>query len=226
MPKDGRGYKAVRLSRHRWFGHPQLVDFITTLGGQMQKRRLGMLVVGDLSQPRGGPTPTGHRSHQTGLDVDLWYEAPPRLVDRENAAAPVVVDLAKEKLTRAWNARMIDRLALASADPRVNRIFVNPVVKRELCARLPGAEWLARIRPWWGHHDHFHVRLGCPADSPECVAQDVLPHEPDKGCGPSLAWWFSEEARTARQLQASNDTTPTPLPPACQALVTVPGEPR
>ena len=30
----------------------------------------------------------------------------------------------------------------------------------------------ARLRPWWAHHDHFHVRLKCPADSPQCVPQE------------------------------------------------------
>ena len=30
------------------------------------------ILVGDISQPRGGPMLTGHASHQIGLDADVW----------------------------------------------------------------------------------------------------------------------------------------------------------
>ena len=57
-------------------------------------------------------------------------------------------------------------LEVAASDPVVDRIFVNPVIKRELCTHEPpGSLWLRKLRPWWGHHDHFHVRLRCPPGS-------------------------------------------------------------
>ena len=61
--------------------------------------------------------------------------------------------------------------------------------------------WQSRVRPWWAHHDHFHVRLRCPTDSPLCVPQDPVP---DDGCGPSLRWWFTTDAETtlAKKKQA------------------------
>ena len=68
-----------------------------------------------------------------------------------------------------------------------------------MCLRKSGdgeethAPWLARVRPWWSHHDHFHVRLKCPGDSPLCQSQDPLPA--DAGCGAALAWWFSDDAQ-------------------------------
>ena len=35
------------------------------------------LLVGDISQPRGGPMLTGHASHQLGLDADIWLTPMP-----------------------------------------------------------------------------------------------------------------------------------------------------
>src|SRR5215469_917416 len=32
LPPDGIGYEAIRLSRHRNFGHPDTVDFVQRLG--------------------------------------------------------------------------------------------------------------------------------------------------------------------------------------------------
>ena len=34
-------------------------------------------LVGDISQPRGGPMFTGHASHQIGLDADVWLTPMP-----------------------------------------------------------------------------------------------------------------------------------------------------
>lgn len=228
LPPSGRGYEAIRLGRNRNYGHPDLIAFVRRLGASAARAKLGPLIVGDLSQPRGGPTRTGHRSHQTGLDADLGY-APPRGVrpgrvsarDRERISPLVVVDLATRTPTPAWNPGVVRLLSMAAADPTVDRIFVHAIVKKMLCegatARAP---WQARVRPWWGHHDHFHVRLRCPADSPLCVPQDA---PADDGCGATLAWWFSDDAETTRTKKQDADAEPTfVLPPACTPLLPSP----
>ena len=73
VPINGTGYQVMRLSRNRVYGHPDLKHFIESLGQTATKQQLGSLLIGDLGQPRGGPTLSGHRSHQTGLDVDIWF---------------------------------------------------------------------------------------------------------------------------------------------------------
>ena len=73
VPINGTGYQVMRLSRNRAYGHPDLKHFIESLGQTAAKQQLGSLLIGDLGQPRGGPTLSGHRSHQTGLDVDIWF---------------------------------------------------------------------------------------------------------------------------------------------------------
>lgn len=223
LPASGTGYEALKLERNRRFGHPALIAYVQRLAGAARIAKLGLLIVGDLSQPRGGPTPSGHRSHQSGLDVDLGYVAPTnaraghlsaRL--RERLSPPVVVNLKTHQTTPAWTPKIVNLLALAAADPVVDRIFVNPAIKQLLCEdpAIAAAPWQSRLRPWWAHHDHFHVRLKCPSDSALCV-----PQEPptDNGCGATLAWWSSADAETTRTKKHDAESVePEPqLPPAC-----------
>jgi penicillin-insensitive murein DD-endopeptidase len=228
LPASGPGYEALHRLRNRFFGHPTLVDFIRRLGAAAQARHLGLVVVGDLSQARGGPTPSGHRSHQSGLDVDIGYRAPPgaragriKKAERERIAPPAVVDLTTHQMSPLWSRRSERLLATAASDPAVDRIFINPAIRRLLCASPARHEpWFARLRPWWGHHDHFHVRLKCPADSPLCKPQDPPPPEDDEGCGATLAWWFSSDASATQTRKSQNDEAQGPvLPEACAALL-------
>ncbi|WP_306305969.1 penicillin-insensitive murein endopeptidase [Methylomonas koyamae] len=203
LPLQGPGYQVMRLSRKRYYGHPALIGFIQQLGLAAERERLGSLLVGDLGQPRGGPTPSGHRSHQTGLDVDIWFlllqPAETRILseaERETWNAPSVVDSRADAVDRRqWTAAHARILEAAARQPEVDRIFVNPSIKQELCNRKSAgaSDWLRKIRPWWKHDDHFHVRLKCPPHNGLCQAQEPLPA--GDGCDASLAWWFSDEAK-------------------------------
>src|SRR5262245_30339659 len=73
LPMRGNGFRVLHPERGRAFGHPDLVAAIREWGVRLRKLGLPALGIGDLSQPRGGPAPTGHASHQTGLDVDVAY---------------------------------------------------------------------------------------------------------------------------------------------------------
>jgi penicillin-insensitive murein endopeptidase len=229
LAPSGPGYEVLHLDRHRHYGHPALVDYVQRLARQAHQAGLPTLLIGDLSQVRGGPTPTGHRSHQSGLDVDVGFTAPPWMarrkmtrVERETLFPPAVVDLKTGTLTSAWNGKVPPLIALAAQDPRVNRIFVHPAVKRQLCAASPAGKrppWLRLVRPWWGHHDHFHVRLSCPRESGACTAQEPLP--PGDGCQ-EIAWWFSPDARktrTNREIESAEPRLPAPMPVPCQTLI-------
>jgi penicillin-insensitive murein endopeptidase len=224
LPPSGPGYELLHLRRNRRYGHPELIAFVRRLGAAAKAKKMGVLVVGDLSQPRGGPTPNGHRSHQTGLDVDVGYAAPAGLraghlsaADRERFRPPTVIDLRTHTATPAWTPNAITLLATAAADPAVDRIFVNPAIKRMLCQGPSGrAPWMSRIRPWWGHHDHFHVRLKCPEGSPACAAQEP---PPDDGCGASLDWWFSLDAQATLARRKDAEASGPTVPEACTALI-------
>lgn len=225
LPENGPGYQVMRLSRNRYYGHSNLIDFIKNLGLATSQQKLGTLLIGDLGQARGGPMISGHRSHQSGLDVDIWFliaqQAESRLLtahERETWNAPSVVDLRRDRVDEhQWSATHGQILELAARQAEVERIFVHPSIKQELCMhKTPAAgEWLRKIRPWWKHDDHFHVRLRCPQNSPHCDAQEPLPS--GDGCDASLAWWFSEEAK--KPTATSKPAPPPPLPTLCTKLL-------
>jgi len=221
LPLRGPGFLVVRPERHRHFGHPTLIAFVRGLARRARAEKLPTLLVGDLGQPRGGPTPTGHRSHQSGLDVDLWY-APPKggfVPGRKPAPpAPSMVSLRTKKMLPAWNPRVARLLELAGKMPEVDRIFVHPAVKRALCqdpARR--GPWLRVVRPWWGHDEHLHVRLRCPEGSSACVPGAPLP--PGDGCDAGLDWWLSGEAAKAAAKRPPPGRGAPAMPAACARLL-------
>jgi penicillin-insensitive murein endopeptidase len=215
LPLAGDGFRVAKPERLRVYGHPLLVAMIEAVGARLQQLHLLPLVVGDLGQPRGGPAPTGHASHQTGLDVDIWF-APPH-----GKEAVSMVDAAHQRPAPAFTPAMARLLTLVASQAAVERIFVNPILKRALCADATGERgWLRKLRPWWGHDDHFHVRLACPADSPACQPQAPLP--PGDGCD-ALAWWFDAKAQADRgeqhQAYSSRVGAAPALPPDCATLI-------
>jgi penicillin-insensitive murein endopeptidase len=216
LPVEGVNYVVMKPERHRNFGHPELVDFVEQLGKSLEERRLAPLGVGDLGQARGGPAPNGHASHQNGLDVDLWFSP-----GGPGATQQPMVDLLTSQPSPHYGERVPVLLELAAKDARVARIFVNAVIKRQLCEKITGDRaWLAKLRPWHGHHEHFHVRLACPKGSPECQAQPPIPA--GDGCG-EVDWWLSPES--AKDRSKAGETygkrvgAQPKLPESCDKLV-------
>jgi penicillin-insensitive murein endopeptidase len=218
LPPDGTGFTVMHLERERYYGHPRLVSTLQALADATRQGG-GQLRVGDLSMKQGGPMPSGHRSHQTGLDADVWFDLEATAHQtlnplRSNVSATSLLNRARTALdSRLWTDRHVQTLRTAARQPGVDRIFVNPHIKKTLCRTVSGERaWLHRIRPWHGHDDHFHLRLSCPDDSPECVRQPPVPT--GEGCDASLDWWFEPHPA-----ETGKPTAPKPPPPsACRAL--------
>jgi len=224
LPETGPGWQAMRLSRGRNWGHPATVAFIQRL--TRAARRIGWrgLYIGDISQPRGGPMTSGHRSHQIGLDVDIWLRPPGATplsrARRERIGSPSVVGADPRSVNGHWTGQHQRILRAAAEDPAVARIFVNAAIKRRMCRDAPAEEraWLRKIRPWWGHDSHFHVRLACPESSPGCL--DQTPPPAGDGCDETLAWWFTEEAlNPTPSAKPRQPIKLGDLPRACRALM-------
>jgi penicillin-insensitive murein endopeptidase len=223
LPQNGTGFQVMRPTRGRSYGHPNLIKFIEDIAQTTNTQQKDVLLIGDLGQPRGGPTPSGHRSHQTGLDVDIWYllsqqaaTRPLNFTERETWNAPSVLAYKSDTLdNKQWSSTNEKILEAAARQPEVDRIFVNPSVKRQLCLNKSNHAWLRKIRPWWGHDDHFHVRLKCPINNNHCTTQEPLPE--GDGCDASLAWWFSEEAKTP--VPAPKKPEPPILPALCDVIL-------
>lgn len=221
LPTDGPGWQAMRLSRDRRWGTPELVDYIAALARSSAQDGWRGILVGDMGQARGGPMKSGHASHQIGLDVDIWLQPMPdhtlSAAEREDLSAVSVL----RKGTRNVDPKLFgeaERLLIyrAAQLPGVARIFVAPGIKKSLCAtKWRDPSFLNKVRPWYGHDDHFHVRLACPAGAANCLNQDPVPS--GDGCGEELDYWFTEEPYKA--------TTPSPpltladLPKACQMVL-------
>lgn len=224
LPLVGSGYQVMRSSRHRYFGHPALIQFVQRLGEQANAQGIRLLI-GDLGQARGGPAPTGHRSHQNGLDVDVWFLQQPaaQLLSKaqtEQIAMPSMVRSTEGRFNERWSAQQRDILQQAALAPQVERIFVNAIIKQELCKTERDRSWLRKLRPWWGHDAHFHVRLVCPADSTQCKAQKPLPY--GDGCDTELANWVRDLVNAALFPKPARPASPPSaerLPAACQAVL-------
>jgi penicillin-insensitive murein endopeptidase len=233
LPTTGPTWQVMRLSRNRNWGHPSLIKFLETFA-PLAAKATGWkgIMVGDLAQPRGGPTPTGHMSHQTGLDVDIWFmPMPDRQLskqEREEISAINVVAADWKSLNpQFWTPQHIAFIKAAAEQPDVERVLVNAAIKKELCRAEGKAHgWMSKVRAWYGHHDHIHVRLRCPAGSEECRKQPPVPG--DDGCGSALDHWFSDKV-----LHPKPRTGPPPrplaladLPPACKTVLSAPAPAR
>ena len=227
LPIDGPEWQAMRLERNRNWGTPELVSFLERFASDV--RRLDGwpgLLIGDMSQPRGGPMASLHASHQIGLDVDIWYTPMPdhRLTrqQREDISASNLVRADKRAVDPSiWTSDYVLLLKRAASFGEVERIFVHPAIKQALCeatATSPDRTWLHKVRPIWGHDDHFHVRIRCPDGIVGCQPQP--PPGAEDGCGKEVADWIALVTRP------DDPTAPSKPPPPPLTLDKMPADCR
>jgi penicillin-insensitive murein endopeptidase len=239
LPETGPTWQAMRLSRNRNWGHPEMIAFLKDLSVEATRHGWAGLYIGDISQPRGGPMTSGHASHQIGLDADIWMLPPRRVTlsraERESLSSIPVRSADQRSITANWTAAHHAIMRAAALDPRVDRIFVAAAVKIEMCrtARPSDTRWLQKIRPIQGHDTHFHVRLKCPAGSPGCETQTPTVADLSKGgngCDETLMWWVTDflnppkadpdkPAQPAPRRRGPRDYTMADLPRQCAAVL-------
>lgn len=199
LAETGPTWQAMRLSRNRNWGHPVTIEFLQELSAKVAKvPGWKGLYVGDISQPRGGPMLSGHQSHQMGLDADIWLLPPKSLklsrTQRENLSSISVRSGDQRSVNSNWTRQRMEVIKAAASDARVDRIFITAPAKVWMCKNARGnKKWLQKVRPYWGHHYHFHVRLKCPRGSRGCVTQTPTVKQLSKGgtgCDETLTWLF------------------------------------
>ncbi|MFM2589050.1 penicillin-insensitive murein endopeptidase [Vibrio sp. TBV020] len=225
LPLSGTGYQVIRSQRARYYGHPNAISFIERLAKLSQRELNTSILIGDISLPQGGRFSSGHSSHQTGLDIDIWLKLADTPLSVSELAKPTphsLVNLEQYQLLKNnWDLRHFELVKLAANDEQVARIFVHPVIKEKLCITEQSSEreWLRKVRPWWGHHYHMHVRLNCPADSTSCKSQA----EPPKGdgCGAELASWKPQPKPSVPKVVSTKPKKKKPkiMPNQCQLLL-------
>ena len=196
------------------------------LEGKMVHEKLNsILLIGDVAQRTGGPMYDEHSSHQIGLDADiLFWQHPIALkrelttLEREHINPQSVLNEDETGIDEfKWNGKIGEIIKIAASDKRVDRIFVNPFIKKRLCEIYPDQTWLARVRPWYGHDGHFHVRLKCPPEDHSCQPQEPI-NMFDDGCGSELDGWFTAKGKVKRQKSTGKTATPK-LPDECIAIM-------
>jgi len=238
LPETGPTWQAMRLSRNRNWGHPEAIAFIADLSRFATQVGWKGLYVGDISQPRGGPMTSGHQSHQIGLDIDIWMKPATRLnlsrAQRESLSSISVRSADQRSVNRNWTRAHHEILKRAAQDGRVDRIFVTAPVKVEMCktATRRDRDWMQKIRPLFGHHYHFHVRLKCPRGDRTCQTQRPTVADLSNGgdgCDDSLMWWVTDylnppkkvqkPAQPAPKKRGARDYTMADLPRQCQQVL-------
>ncbi len=232
LPINGPNWQVMRLSRNRNWGTPELITLLQKLAAKVPKvSSWPGLLIGDMSQPRGGPMITGHASHQVGLDADVWLTPMPKRElsreEREDMSATMMVRNDRLDVDpKVWTRSHTAVIKAAAEDPEVERIFVNAAIKKALC-REAGADhsWLWKVRPMYGHDYHFHIRMKCPANYANCTPQ---PEPPERdGCAKQdLAYWFSDAVLHPKPPKVPPKPKPpitlAQLPAACKAVLNAP----
>ena len=125
LPIDGPTWQVMRLSRNRNWAHPDMVALLERLSAKVHKDAgWPGLLVGDMSQPRGGPMFTGHASHQVGLDADVWLTPMPdrQLSRNEREDMSAVMMVRPDRLDidpHVWTANHLAVIRDAAQEPRV-----------------------------------------------------------------------------------------------------------
>ncbi|EFL87849.1 penicillin-insensitive murein endopeptidase [Ahrensia sp. R2A130] len=241
LADNGPNWQAMRLSRNRHWAHPELISLVEQLSVDGKKVGWNGLLVGDLTQPRGGPMTSGHASHQAGLDADVWLTPMPnrRLSnkERENISATSMLASRNGKLTnqkldkKRFTSAHAGIIRTAARYRNVERIFVHPTIKQELCRQNPDRPaWLKKVRAQFGHHYHFHIRIGCPAGSTGCKPQRRVP---SMGCDKAtMDYWFKVAYGPRRKpkpgvkpkpRKPKRQITLAQLPRQCRAVLAAPG---
>jgi penicillin-insensitive murein endopeptidase len=240
LPISGPDWQVMRLSRNRNWGNPRLIDYLERLASDARAHDgWPGLLIGDMSQPRGGPMLTGHSSHQIGLDADVWLTPmPDHILTREQREDLSAVSMLRDPFTVDPDKFTILQMKLirrAASYPQVARIFVHPAIKKSLCEHASelgkDQSWLAKVRPWWNHYYHFHVRLSCPPGQAGCENQK--PVSGDDGCGKELANWFDILKKSAiwmaqqppgfKPKKTKPPLTLAQLPRECETVLTAGG---
>jgi len=225
---DGYGYQVIRTSRNRYYGHKELIRFTERLSTKVKSNYSAKLLIADITKRNGGPMLDDHSSHQTGLDIDILYIRKGNgnneyltISERENMSPKSLLNNSKTGVNPSkWSWINGEVLKIAANDNTVDRIFVNPAIKKDLCEKYRGQDWLRKLRPWWGHDGHFHVRIKCPEVDTKCISSPTLPD--GNGCGSDLNWWFSKKAQdehAKKKLTSPKKKEEVRLPKECLEIL-------
>ncbi len=190
-------YQVLRTQTRRFYADKTMINFIDRLAIKTHEQNLPILLIGDTSLKYGGRFQhSNHASHQMGLDVDIWFKMVNKPLTQKELKSPTAISVVAPnflEVNKNYTPQIYTLIKTAALDTEVDRIFVNPAIKERLCLDAPENDrmWLHKVRPWWGHNAHMHVRLKCPEGNSLCQTQAPIPSSGD-GCGMEVTSWLDE----------------------------------
>ena len=213
LPINGPTWQVMRLSRNRNWGHPTMIKTLEHLAEESAVDRLARLpgrrhgAAARRPDDHRALEPSGRARCRRLADADAGPRA-----DAPGARGDVGDQCRQRQMERRAAGRLVGRNTSRSTrcwrrSRGVERVLANPAIKKALCRDVKGdRSWLHKIRPVVGHNYHFHLRIVCPADSPDCKAQPVPPT--DEGCGKDLDCVVHQAARRSRSRAVRAEADP------------------
>lgn len=194
LPPESAAHLKIFRARDRAWGTQSLVSTIlrATSAFHAHFPHGDRVQIGDMAQHSGGFL-TMHDSHQNGLDADVAYLKSNQDERDPEGTGPKGFEENFVKHGQVTSNFDVSRnwflLKEIVARGTVSRIFVDPAIKKEFCAKslkidpkedaAVRVEVLRRLRPYPNHADHFHMRVSCPPSNGRCISQE----EPPEGSG-------------------------------------------
>lgn len=178
--------KKLFISRGKLFATDDLLDVIEDAGFYVKStyKTAEPIQIGDLSAVSGGVA-ARHASHQNGLDADIVYLRNNEKSQDVNNPEWEENFVTSKGVSKNFNTqRNFELLRFLANKPNVERIFVDTLIKKELCRyasitemakTLTNIEFLRKLRPAKLHQTHFHVRIACPQTDLQCIPQAPVP---------------------------------------------------
>lgn len=185
LPENGPGFLARRRV-DRAFGTNLMIDMLREAAGQVERAvpNKSPILISNISKSIGGRLCNGkscHKSHQTGLDVDVAFPSNSRPVHTLWSICGSESGRCNGKpISKEFDAQRFwlfaKQFACAQDNPLI-AMFVDTDIKKYMCrwARDVAKEniddpsscafkTLKAMKYEPGHHNHFHMRLRCPGN--------------------------------------------------------------
>lgn len=188
LPRKGSGFIARPGREEKSYGTNLMIDLLTAVSAQVEQAapspspflisNISKATGGRLCNSRGKGKVSCHKSHQTGLDVDVAFPF--------KSGAPDLVSVCdssgskcKNPITDNFDAQrfwLFAKQATCADKNPVIVIFVDTAIKKHICDWVrsqgedvdnPGScahKTLKAMKYSPGHHNHFHMRLKCPGN--------------------------------------------------------------
>lgn len=190
LPESGEGFVRVNSPTTSW-GAGMMISLLTNASAFYVKHfsPTYKVHIASIAQQAGGAYGP-HKSHQNGLDGDVYFMGQTRYESVLDANGMVTSKFDPQKNWDFWRLLFSQQMEVqGKMRPAVYMIFIHPTLKTYLCGWAKDQdllknpidyEILKRLWPTPGHDTHFHVRLRCSPFYTECVQQNEIPEK--TGC--------------------------------------------